>query len=304
MNISPQELQGAKDLTNPLLTLNAQSVNPQNIANVSDTLNNTQIAALVQAFNSNPQLQTAADTLTQRLRQDGRLTATQRVVGFQNGRLIVSNRPLTAAAAAPASVSPADTQRNLQTAQTMTNALLGVDVQNANIQGVVNASETMSPAQVSAFTQTMNVNPHARMAADALTQRLQREGKIGASQRVIGFQDGKVIVTGGSAAAGAPTAGGNPPPNPGNAANTLSTTLLNGMTTLNVQGSSVQAVADLTTILNQDQAAAFIRALEGNVQAQQNAQALTERMRAERRIRADQRAVAFQDGRVLVMPVK
>jgi len=163
---SPQDTQAAQAVTKSLLNLNPQNVNAQGTIVVSDVLNNAQISVLAQAFNTNRQLQSAADALTQKLRQNGQISANQQVVGFQNGRFVVSNGPLTGAGATTStSVSPADMQRNLQTAQAMVNALPTLNVQNANIQGVVNASATMDNGQINALIQALNTNPQARMAA-------------------------------------------------------------------------------------------------------------------------------------------
>lgn len=305
---SPQDMQAAQAVTKSLLNLNPQNVNAQGTIVVSDVLNNAQISVLAHAFQTNSQLQSAATALTQRLRQNGQISANQEVVGFQNGRFVISNGPLAAAGATTsASVSPADMQRNLQSAQAMVNALPGLNVQNANIQGVVNASGTMDNAQINALIQALNNNPQARMAADALTQRLQREGKIGASDRVVGFQDGKVIVMSGPVSLGSPTSG-NPVPNVGGAnpgtsagaSQVSSDTLLNNLATLNTQNVAVQNIADLNTVMNQSQTSVFLKALDANNQALQNSQELTRRLRADGRIGPQQRVVAFQDGRVFV----
>jgi hypothetical protein len=73
------------------------------------------------------------------------------------------------------------------------------------------------------------------------------------------------------------------------------------MVTVNVPGASVQNVAQLNSVLNPTDVAAFLQAVEANAQAQQNANALTLRLRNEGRIGPNQRVVAFQDGRVFVV---
>lgn len=77
-----------------LVNLNVQEVlanvsasaNLQNAAvNVSDVLNDVQVAALVQALNTNPTAKATADKLTLALQERGVLQPTERMVGFSNG---------------------------------------------------------------------------------------------------------------------------------------------------------------------------------------------------------------------------
>jgi predicted P-loop ATPase/GTPase len=195
----------------------------------------------------------------------------------------------------------------------MTNGLLSVNVQNVNVQNVANVTDSLNNAQVSALIQALNNNPQARAAADALTQRLRREGKIDTTLRVVGFQNGQVIVASASAAAGSPTTG-NPDPNAAGSASAgtagtataqafaqLATALSNSLVNLNVQGASFQTVVDANTILSRDQVNGLVQSVQANHQARQNSEALTRRFRAEGRIGPQQRVIAFQDGRVFVI---
>src|SRR5205823_858235 len=59
-------------------------------------------------------------------------------------------------------------------------------------------------------------------------------------------------------------------------------------------------IANATDLLNQNQIQDLLQALNNNPQALQNAQRLTEQLRASGRIRADQQVVGFMDGKIFV----
>ena len=83
----------------------------------------------------------------------------------------------------------------------MMNGLAGFDMQSLqnpqslNVQTVANANTVLNQAQLTGLMQSLNSNPQARQAAQALTQRLRADGRIRPDQEVIGFQNGQVFVT-------------------------------------------------------------------------------------------------------------
>ncbi len=87
-NLPPQ----ASAMLNGLNTVNFQNLNVRSVANVTDVVNRGQVSAMLKALNSNPQLQQIAQQLTSRLRADGRIGANQRVIGFMDGQVIITQQ--------------------------------------------------------------------------------------------------------------------------------------------------------------------------------------------------------------------
>jgi hypothetical protein len=166
-----------------LTTVNPQNANVRNIAGVETNLTPGQINALIQAVGSNPQIQRNAAMLTQQLRQRRMIGANQQVVGLANGNaLVASNAQIAGAVFTPQMTS-------------MVTGLANANAQTLNVRGVTNADLLLNRNQVSALFETINNNPQARQIADRLTMNMLAEGRIRADQRVIGLQNGQLIVT-------------------------------------------------------------------------------------------------------------
>ena len=154
----------------------------------------TQGTALIQAVTGNPLVRQTAAALTQRLRQQNRITPDQQVVGVNNGQVYIA----TNAQVANATAGVRNTQLQPLQPATMVAGLATANnnVQTMNVQGVTTATNSLlNQNQLAAVYQSLNNNIQARQAADALTNRLLADGRIRGVQRVIGFQDGRAIVT-------------------------------------------------------------------------------------------------------------
>jgi hypothetical protein len=82
-------------------------------------------------------------------------------------------------------------------------------------------------------------------------------------------------------------------------------TMLNDLGTLNLQNFLARTpnITNATDLLNENQVQDLLASLSGNPQAQQNAQRLTEQLRASGLLRPDQQIVGFMDGRLVVATV-
>ena len=56
-------------------------------------------------------------------------------------------------------------------------------------------NSVLGPAQVTQLIQNLESNQQARQVADTLTQQMRAAGRLRPTQRVIGFENGQVIVT-------------------------------------------------------------------------------------------------------------
>jgi hypothetical protein len=61
----------------------------RNVTNLSDAWSPNQISSLIQTMNGNTAARQMADSISERLRQDGRITAGQRVIGLHDGTVYV-----------------------------------------------------------------------------------------------------------------------------------------------------------------------------------------------------------------------
>ena len=177
-----------------LAGLNLANPNVQGVANLIGTMNAAQATTLIQTVNANPQVRQTASILTQQLRQLHRITQDQQVVGVHNGRVYVA----TNAQVANATAGVRNGQVTALQPSTMIGGLVTANgtAQTMNIAGVTTAtSNLLNPNQLAAVYQSLNTNVQARQAADRLTLRLLADGRIRGNQQVIGFQNGRAIVT-------------------------------------------------------------------------------------------------------------
>jgi len=180
-----------------------------------------------------------------------------------------------------------------QKAQTMLTDLGTLNLQNfsTTTPTIANATEVLNQNQIQDLLAALNNNPQAMQNAQRLTEQLRASGRIRADQQVVGFMDGRLFVATATAAA---TANVQLPQQAQN--------MLNGLTGLNLQNVNVerQQVVNATDQLNQNQINDLMQVLNGNPQAQQMAQRLTDMLRATGRLQPNQQVVGFADGKLFV----
>lgn len=189
--------------------------------------------------------------------------------------------------------TPSQTNVQLpQKAQTMLTDLGTLNLQNFNATtpAIVNATDIVNQNQVQDLLQALNSNPQAMQNAQRLTEQLRKSGRIGPDQQIVGFMNGQLVVAHGT---GEVTAAQLAP---------QAQNMLNGLTGLNLQNFNVnrEQVVNATDTLNQNQFQDLLNTLNGNPQARQTAQRLTDMLRAQGKLQPNQQVVGFADGKIFI----
>jgi len=286
-------------------------------------MNPAQISAMFQVLNSDPIARRNAESLTQRLQQQGQIGASQNVIGFQNGTVYVTSggqsfgSPLNGFPVPPAGTGPiapaigktvtapaAGTTTGTAATNTGTtgatpgltaSALIGglgsANTQSFNAQSIVDANAALGPNDLTALSRALAGNAQAHQTAAKLTQVLQAQGLIGANQQVVGVRGNQVFVTGANGIA--PNAFSQLPAQAGQ--------MLTGLTGLNMTNLPAFSVNNVTTTLPPAEVALLTQALAANPRAMQIAQTFTQQLRAAGRIGPAQTVIGFRDGQVFVV---
>ena len=291
VQLTPQ----AQNILNGLNTVNSQNPNITGVIDISRTLDPTQINALMQALKSNPQDVQFAIQLTQLLRRQGRIGPNQQVVGYLNGQVFVSgNGQLNSALGGGPRSGTTYVRLNPQ-AQNILNGLNGLNPQNFNFQTAANLSGALDNIQMTALIAALNNNPQFMEVANALTQLLRQQGRIGQDQQVVGFANGQVFVATNAQVAAALATGQD--------LNARVATLINGLASANLPTLNNAVIVNVNSVLGPAQVTQLIQNLESNQQARQVADTLTQQMRAAGRLRPTQRVIGFENGQVIVTTV-
>jgi len=304
---SGADAQSAQAMVSGLSNLNVQTANVRSIDNVTGNISNNQLAAMYQALNSNPIARRNAQSLTTQLQRQGRIGATQEVIGYQNGTVIVASGSQAFAAPPNGFTAPAanagtpgnttgTTMNSAATTQTtsLVNTLATANMQTFNAQSIANANSVVNSGQLAGLAKAVAGNPQAKQNADRLTQMLRSQGKIGADQQVVGLQNGQVLVAPTDVGVGGSPAGAS---GMGGRVNQMTT----GLAGLNLQSLPAFNIVDASRMFSPAESASLTQSLAGNPQATQAAETLTQQLRNAGRIGPTQRVVGFQNGQLVVV---
>jgi len=192
-------------------------------------------------------------------------------------------------------------------ATSMVNGLTQVNIGTLNItniqtNNIINVNSAMSNVQVQSLITAVQNNTQAASIAEQLTAKLIDARLITKGQQVVGFQDGRIFVTGGAMAGAGAGLGAGTGTGAGAIVTVTRDALLNGLVNVNLQNLNLQAgnVVNVNTSLNGQQVQGVIEALNVNADAKANADKLTTQLMTSGMLQEGQQVVGVIGDRIFI----